>query len=185
MIQRYLNSLFISGAVSGIALTITNSIMFERFSKLESNTLYLGRDVPGQIGGLFFSLLLNKLSHNHRNIGLITAISLPICVYLESRVENCPEEHIFPTIIASSFLKSLAFTGPVGAHSVALVTCSKSSSIASFGVKTTIASSLGATSGITIGLSIKEYYSEHRFVLGIFSALLYPIVLYFGWRRIM
>lgn len=183
MRTKYLISLFTGGYIGGFSLSITGSILFKRFSNQpESLNLYLGKEIPGQLFGLLISFYLNKIKLNPIMTGCLTASFLPIAIISETYIKSCDDRLVLPLIVLSSISKCIAFTGPIGPHSLANVKLA-GNNLAGFSVKSTSVTSIGATIGMMNGLYIKDNESSDKMAIG--SSLLFPIILFKGWYKII
>lgn len=172
---RYLTYGLVAATSTALSSTLTNRLLINKIP----NEYYLGKDIPGQLIGLGFSLILaHRYKHLPLRFGVITASLFPLGTLMDVIASQVDKP--VPYLVTGSILRNISYVGPAGAHMAAVVQICKKHNPNIFGTRNMVLGSLGATGGIMIGL----YFSANLYS-PILASVIYPVSLYLAWRSII
>lgn len=169
---RYLACGLIAAGSTAMSSTLSNKLLIGKIP----NEYYLGKDIPGTIISLSLSLLLaHRFKAKPMILGVVTSSLYPLGVYADVMASRSDHPVYYLTI--GSILRNISYVGPAGAHTTAIIKICHTNNANIFGTRNMVLGSIGATTGIITGI----YYE----VQPVLVALIYPISLYFGWRKLL
>jgi hypothetical protein len=150
----------------------TGTTSVENSNELTASVNYIGKDIIGQLGGLFIiSSVSQKIDKNPKKFIICSTICQQAATILECATPLLPIYTFIPIASVANIGKNIGFTGFGAVNALVIQKLAQDNNIGEIYAKISVINTLGSTIGMTLGLFIASKIPDHSMRLGIMPVL--------------
>jgi hypothetical protein len=148
------------------------SVVGQTSSELTLSVNYIGKDIVGQLGGLYYmNKMGQKADKDPPKFIKYSMIFQQTAVFMECATPLLPISTFIPVAGLANVGKNIAFTGLGAVNAKIINKLAKENNVGEIYAKISVLNTLGSTTGMGLGLVIAVYLPDHSMRLALMPFL--------------